>query len=172
MNKWNSAWKVWTYADMRTGFQNLLFQMKGTESPELKSLNSSFKYLDGNVTDTTNALNWPHWRRASTWRTATYPQCFMFWGLSMRMASFILSSSGQPLVTAILWSSHCLGLLGVGWSTTWKQPQANAWESDALRKRKQKINAVLEMFSHPSELLVLQSQHACALSEQLHLHSR
>lgn len=111
--------------------------MKGTESPELKSLNSSFKYLDGNLTDTTNALNWPHWRRASTWRTATYPQCFMFCGLSMRMASFILSSSGQPLDTAILWSSHCLGLLGVGWSTTWKQPQPNACESDALCKRKQ-----------------------------------
>lgn len=52
----------------------------------------------------------------------TYPQCFMFCGLSMRMASLILRSlSGQPLDTVILWSSDCLGLLGVGWSTTWKR---------------------------------------------------
>lgn len=52
----------------------------------------------------------------------TYPQCFMFCGLSMRMASLILRSlSGQPLETVILWSSDCLGLLGVGWSTTWEQ---------------------------------------------------
>lgn len=49
----------------------------------------------------------------------TYPQCFMFCGLSMRMASLILSSSGHPLETLILWSSHCLALLGVGWRTTW-----------------------------------------------------
>lgn len=50
----------------------------------------------------------------------TYPQCFMFCGLSMRIASLILRSvSGQPLDTVILWSSDCFGLLGVGWSTTW-----------------------------------------------------
>lgn len=53
--------------------------------------------------------------------TVTYPQCFMFCGLSMRMASLILRSlSEQPLHTVILWSSDCLGLLGVGWRTTWE----------------------------------------------------
>lgn len=49
----------------------------------------------------------------------TYPQCFMFCGLSMRMASFILRSlSGQLLDTVILWNSDCFGLFGVGCSTT------------------------------------------------------
>lgn len=53
------------------------------------------------------------------WRRVSYPQCFMFCGLSIRMASLILRSwSGQALVTVILWSSDCLGLLGVGWRTT------------------------------------------------------
>lgn len=51
----------------------------------------------------------------------TYPQCFIFWGLSMRMASLILRSwSGQALVKVILWSSDCLGLFGVGWRTTYR----------------------------------------------------
>lgn len=51
----------------------------------------------------------------------TYPQCFMFWGLSMRMANLIFRSlSEQPLETDILCISDCLGLFGVGWSTTYK----------------------------------------------------
>lgn len=51
---------------------------------------------------------------------ATHPQCFMFCGLSIRTANLIFRSSEQPLATVILWSSHCLGLLGVGCNTTWK----------------------------------------------------
>lgn len=55
------------------------------------------------------------------WRLS-YPQCFMFCGLSIRMASLIFRSwSGHALVTVILWSSDCLGLLGVGWRTTCTQ---------------------------------------------------
>lgn len=57
-----------------------------------------------------------------TWQRITYPQCFMFCGLSIRMASLIFRSwSGHALVTVILWSSDCLGLLGVGWRTTCTQ---------------------------------------------------
>lgn len=51
--------------------------------------------------------------------THTHPQCFMFWGLSMRIASLIFRSlSAQPFDTVILCSSDCLGLLGVGCKTT------------------------------------------------------
>ena len=61
-------------------------------------------------------------RSVTTWlaeQDASYPQCFMFCGLSIRMASLIFRSwSGHALVTVILWSSDCLGLLGVGWRTT------------------------------------------------------
>ena len=57
----------------------------------------------------------PHHAR----QRASHPQCFMFCGLSIRMASLIFRSwSGHALVTVILWSSDCLGLLGVGWRTT------------------------------------------------------
>ena len=56
-------------------------------------------------------------------RRYTYPECFMFWGLSIRTASLILRSwSGQFLETVILCHSDCLGLFGVGWRITcWKK---------------------------------------------------
>lgn len=51
----------------------------------------------------------------------------MFWGLSIRMASLIFRSwSGHALVTVILWSSDCLGLLGVGWRTTCTQTKESS----------------------------------------------
>lgn len=58
----------------------------------------------------------------SDWEGNTYPECFMFWGLSIRTASLILRSwSGQFLETVILCHSDCLGLFGVGWRITYKK---------------------------------------------------
>ena len=55
-------------------------------------------------------------------RRSTYPECFIFWGLSIRTASLILRSwSGQFLETVILCHSDCLGLLGVGWRITCRE---------------------------------------------------
>lgn len=97
--------------------------------------------------------------------TVTYPQCFMFCGLSMRMASLILRSlSGQPLDTVILWSSDCLGLLGVGWSTTWEQSHndnnvcelyniyINTYINTAQRLELSKFKLQLSFLTFPSSL--------------------
>ena len=72
----------------------------------------------------------PHHAR----QRASHPQCFMFCGLSIRMASLIFRSwSGHALVTVILWSSDCLGLLGVGWRTT-----CTRMKKDSKKKKKKK----------------------------------
>lgn len=78
-------------------------------------------------------------RTLPTRQAVSHPQCFMFWGLSIRMASLILRSwSGQALVTVILWSSDCLGLLGVGWRTTCikKKKKTQAINGNYLTSRK------------------------------------
>lgn len=57
----------------------------------------------------------------------------MFCGLSIRMASLIFRSwSGHALVTVILWSSDCLGLLGVGWRTTCTQMKKDSKKQDSI----------------------------------------
>lgn len=77
----------------------------------------------------------------------------MFCGLSMRIASFILRSwSGQAFVTVILWSSDCLGLLGVGWRTTCIQ-RHHKW---------QKKITDLVWFSAGESLFCLSVQHSGA----------
>jgi hypothetical protein len=63
-----------------------------------------------------------HASQVTTWGINTYPECFMFWGLSIRTASLILRSwSGQFLETVILCHSDCLGLFGVGWRITCRE---------------------------------------------------
>ena len=51
----------------------------------------------------------------------TYPQCFIFCGLSILTAILIDKSSGQFLVVFILCHSASLLLLPVGRKTTWKK---------------------------------------------------
>jgi hypothetical protein len=47
-----------------------------------------------------------------------HPQCFMFWGLSMRTAILIVRLSGQCLLICILYHSGVRGLVAVGCKST------------------------------------------------------
>lgn len=89
------------------------------------------------------------WKMEDVWQRITYPQCFMFCGLSIRIASLIFRSwSGHALVTVILWSSDCLGLLGVGWRTTCAQKK---------KKKSQQTSETMLQVYPGSESFILSS---------------
>lgn len=89
--------------------------------------NSIAKYMTHNYlssVDLTSDLFCSHQKHTwlvdlVTFFLQTYPQCFIFCGLSILTAIFIFNSSGQFfLLTFILYHSGCLLYVEVGWMIT------------------------------------------------------